>query len=80
MTKTIEQLLNEATSIIAEDKKVPLMSSAQEVPSENIIVAEEPITSDAQQVEGYSSDAVIELLGGTCKKNNINEGLIYRHF
>lgn len=27
-----------------------------------------------------SADAVVELLGGTCKKNNINEGLIYRHF
>jgi uncharacterized membrane protein (UPF0127 family) len=25
-----------------------------------------------------SSDTVIELMGGTCKKNNINEGLIYR--
>lgn len=27
-----------------------------------------------------SVDAVVELLGGTCRKNNINEGLIYRHF
>lgn len=34
----------------------------------------------AQKYECESSDTVIELLGGTCKKNNINEGLIYRHF
>lgn len=27
-----------------------------------------------------SADLVVELLGGTCKKNQINEGLIYRHF
>jgi uncharacterized membrane protein (UPF0127 family) len=26
------------------------------------------------------ADSVVELLGGTCKKNNISEGLIYRHF
>ena len=35
---------------------------------------------DFKKYECESSDLVIELLGGTCKKNNINEGLIYRHF
>lgn len=35
---------------------------------------------DCQKYEFDSADTVVELLGGTCKKNNINEGLIYRHF
>jgi len=33
---------------------------------------------ECEKFEHGSSDAVIELMGGTCKKNNINEGLIYR--
>lgn len=35
---------------------------------------------ECQKYECVSADIVVELLGGTCKKNNINEGLIYRHF
>lgn len=65
MTKTIEELLNEETSIIVEGIEAPSKSSAQEVPVENIIVTEEPTspdTSDSQQVETYSSNVVIELL------------------
>lgn len=33
---------------------------------------------ECQQYEHESSDTVVELLGGTYKKNNISEGLIYR--
>jgi len=36
--------------------------------------------SECDKFDCDSSDIVIELLGGTCKKNNINEGLIFRHF
>lgn len=31
-----------------------------------------------EKYECDSSDSVVELLGGTCKSNNITEGLIYR--
>lgn len=34
--------------------------------------------NECEKFEHESSDTVIELMGGTCKKNNINEGLIYR--
>jgi uncharacterized membrane protein (UPF0127 family) len=37
-------------------------------------------SNDCLKYSCDSADAVVELLGGTCKKNNINEGLIYRHF
>lgn len=36
-------------------------------------------TKDCNKFIG-EADSVIELLGGTCKKKNISEGLIYRHF
>ena len=34
--------------------------------------------NECDKFEHDSSDTVVELIGGTCKKNNINEGLIYR--
>jgi uncharacterized membrane protein (UPF0127 family) len=34
--------------------------------------------NECEKFEHESSDTVIELMGGTCKKNNITEGLIYR--
>lgn len=34
--------------------------------------------SECEKFEHDSADIVVELMGGTCKKNNINEGLIYR--
>jgi uncharacterized membrane protein (UPF0127 family) len=35
-------------------------------------------SDDCMKFECESADTVVELLGGTCKKNNISEGLIYR--
>ena len=35
---------------------------------------------DCKRYEYNSSDTVIELLGGTCRKNNISEGVLYRYF
>jgi uncharacterized membrane protein (UPF0127 family) len=37
-------------------------------------------SDDCKKYECNMSDIVVEVLGGTCKKNNINEGLIFRHF
>lgn len=34
--------------------------------------------NECEKFEHESSDTVVELKGGTCKKNMINEGLIYR--
>ena len=34
--------------------------------------------NECEQFEHEDSDTVVEVMGGTCKKNNINEGLIYR--
>lgn len=33
---------------------------------------------ECDKFEHDSADTVIELIGGTCRKNSINEGLIYR--
>jgi len=33
---------------------------------------------ECEKFNHNSSDTVVEVMGGTCKKNNINEGLIYR--
>jgi uncharacterized membrane protein (UPF0127 family) len=38
------------------------------------------LSDDCLKYSCDSADTVVELLGGTCKRNNINEGLIYRHF
>lgn len=38
------------------------------------------LNQDCLKFECDSCDSVIELAGGTCKNNNITEGLIYRHF
>ena len=35
---------------------------------------------DCIMYECDSADTVVELSGGTCKKNDIKEGLVYRHF
>jgi uncharacterized membrane protein (UPF0127 family) len=35
---------------------------------------------DCKKFECESADTVIELLGGTCKKHNINEGVLYQFF
>lgn len=34
--------------------------------------------NECEKFEHESADTVIELKGGTCRKNNISEGLIYR--
>jgi len=34
--------------------------------------------NECEKFEHDSADTVVELKGGTCKKNMINEGLIYR--
>lgn len=34
--------------------------------------------NECQKYEYHSTDTVVELLGGTCKKNNITEGLRYQ--
>ena len=33
---------------------------------------------ECEKFDHDSADVVVELMGGTCEKNNINEGLIYR--
>ncbi len=37
-------------------------------------------SEDCEKFECDYADTVVEVLGGTCKKNNISEGLIFRHF
>jgi uncharacterized membrane protein (UPF0127 family) len=34
--------------------------------------------NECERFEHEDADTVVELMGGTCKKNRINEGLIYR--